>query len=120
MQESPHPYVNEVLLVGRLSGEPIVRPLPSSDLVLEWRLLVDRPPDERRTARNIVDTFSCVSYDGRLLDVAEDWRHGDLIEVRGTLRHRFWRTGNRHEIVVKRARLRVPPSDRARKEALPS
>jgi single-strand DNA-binding protein len=43
---------NEVYLVGRLSGEPIERELPSGDLLLSWRLVVDRAPNDRAAARS--------------------------------------------------------------------
>jgi single-stranded DNA-binding protein len=100
-----HPYVNDVLLVGRLSGKPLVKDLPSGDLIVMWRLVVERPSAARRTPRKVVDTLSCVSFDERLRDAAEQWRHGDLLEVRGALRRNFWRTGSRFEIVADRVEL---------------
>jgi single-strand DNA-binding protein len=42
-----HPYVNDVALVGRLSGAVERKTLPSGDMVLEWRIVVERPPDPR-------------------------------------------------------------------------
>jgi single-strand DNA-binding protein len=86
-----HPYVNDVALVGRLSGGVEYKPLPSGDTVVEWRLVVERPP-ETRHRQKVVDTIDCVSYEGRFRDLTADWRHGDLIEVRGAIRRRFWRT----------------------------
>jgi single-strand DNA-binding protein len=86
-----HPYVNDVALVGRLSGAVECKPLPSGDTAVEWRLVVERPPDARRRQK-VVDTIDCVSYDRRFRDLTADWRHGDLIEVRGAIRRRFWRT----------------------------
>jgi single-strand DNA-binding protein len=86
-----HPYINDVALVGRLSGEVDCRPLPSGDAVVEWRLVVERPPDARHRQK-VVDTIQCVSYDERFRDRTADWRHGDLIEVRGAIRRRFYRT----------------------------
>jgi single-strand DNA-binding protein len=101
-----HPYVNDVLLVGRLSGKPLVKDLPSGDLIVMWRLVVERPSAARRTPRKVVDTLNCVSFDERLRDAAERWRHGDLLEVRGALRRNFWRTGRSHyEIVADRVEL---------------
>jgi single-strand DNA-binding protein len=100
-----HPYINDVLLVGRLSGKPLVKDLPSGDPIVTWRLVVERPSDARRTPRKVVDTLNCASFDGRLRDAVEEWRHGDLLEVRGALRRHFWRTGSRYEIVADRVEL---------------
>lgn len=85
------PYLNDVALVGRLSGEVECRLLPSGDTVVAWRLIVERPPDARYRQK-VVDTIQCMSYDGLVRALTADWRHGDLIEVRGALRRRFWRT----------------------------
>jgi single-strand DNA-binding protein len=85
------PYVNDVALVGRLSGDVECRPLPSGDTVVEWRLVVERPPNARYRQK-VVDTIPCVSFDDRLRDRSSDWRDGDLIEVRGAIRRRFYRT----------------------------
>jgi single-strand DNA-binding protein len=99
-----HPSVNDVLLVGRLSGDPLLKTLPSGDLILTWRLVVERPPGVgHRTTRKVVDTLNCVSFDGRLRDIAQEWRHGDMLEVSGAVRRRFWRTGSTYEIAVERA-----------------
>ena len=35
-------YVNEVAIVGRLSGSPIEKDLPSGDKVVELRIVVGR------------------------------------------------------------------------------
>ena len=86
-----YPYLNDVALVGRLSGGVECRVLPSGDTVVAWRLVVERPQDARYRQK-VVDTIQCVSYDGLVRALTADWRHGDLIEVRGALRRRFWRT----------------------------
>lgn len=85
-----HPHINDVALVGRLSGDVDRRPLPSGDTVIEWRLVVERPPEARH--RQSVDTIQCVSYDEGFQDRTAGWRPGDLIEVRGSIRRRFYRT----------------------------
>jgi single-strand DNA-binding protein len=89
-----HPYINDVSLVGRLSGAVECKDLPSGDTVVEWRVVVERPPDDRYRRQKVVDTIQCVSYDERFRDLTADWRHGDLVEVRGAIRRRFWRTGS--------------------------
>ena len=52
-------HQNEVYLVGRLSGEPLERPLPSGDALLSWRLVVERGPSERGSSKIAHDTLSC-------------------------------------------------------------
>jgi single-strand DNA-binding protein len=112
MEEPSHPhvpYVNDVLLVGRLSQEPLVKRLDSGDVILTWRLIVDRPEEEWRTPRKVVDTFNCTSFDRRLFGPAKEWRPGDMLEVRGSLRRRFWRGGSQYTIMVRAAGPRTRP-----------
>lgn len=102
------PHVNDVVLIGRLSGEPARRTLPSGDVLVTWRLVVERPPGRRE--RSAVDTLGCVSFENEVQDEAARWRHGDLIEARGSLRRRFWRTRSgagvdRCEVQVREVRL---------------
>jgi single-strand DNA-binding protein len=103
-----YPYVNDVSLVGRLSDTPLVKTLPSGDLIMLWRLIVDRPAAERRTPRRVVDTINCVTFDRGLFGAAHAWRPDQLLEVHGALRRRFWPGGSRCEVVVHRAEERLP------------
>ena len=103
-----YPYVNDVALVGRLSDRPQVKTLPSGDLIMVWRLIVDRPAAERRTARKAVDTINCVAFDSRLFGPADEWRPGDVLELHGSLRRRFWPGGSRCEVVVRSGEVLVP------------
>jgi len=87
---------NEVLLVGRVSGTPEPRELPSGDSIVGWRVVVDRgsgrrPPAGVRTAT--VDTFDCVAWTAGLRRSARALVDGDVVEVQGALRRRFWRVG---------------------------
>jgi single-strand DNA-binding protein len=100
--------VNEVRLVGRLSGEPAVRVLPSSDELTVWRLVVDRPV-ERSIARSpSIDTIDCVAHRPTIARMATRWSAGDMLEVHGALRRRFWRgaggTASRCEVEVSAAK----------------
>ena len=104
-----YPYVNDVSLVGRLADHPTVKTLPSGDLIMVWRLIVDRPPEERRTPRRVVDTINCVTFAGEVIGRAGEWRPGDLLELRGALRRRFWAGGSRCEVDVHRA-AEAPPA----------
>jgi single-strand DNA-binding protein len=102
---------NEVLLVGRLSAPPEERSLPSGDVLVSFRVVVDRPPIRRRSApgrTTTVDALECVVWTGPLRRAALGWRPGDVLELEGALRRRFWRvpTGasSRYEVEVSRAR----------------
>jgi single-strand DNA-binding protein len=103
-------HVNEIVLVGRLSGAPEWRALSGKDQVAVWRLIVEHR--DARSPQDAIDTIRCVSYDRTIQAGVRTWSHGDLIEVRGALRHRFWRgpTGPRglYEVEATSAILRLP------------
>jgi single-strand DNA-binding protein len=85
---------NEVVLRGRVSGVPTVRLLPSGDELVSWRLVVGR--DNRGLSSSsrqppTVDTIDCVAFKPGVRRVAARWIGGEVIEVRGALRRRFWR-----------------------------
>jgi single-strand DNA-binding protein len=85
---------NEVVLAGRVSGEPTVRALPSGDELVSWRLVVGRDnrglsPSGRQLPT--VDTIDCVAFKATVRRVAARCGGGEVIEVRGALRRRFWR-----------------------------
>ncbi|WP_158566803.1 single-stranded DNA-binding protein [Actinomadura craniellae] len=82
------PHVNQVTLIGRLAGEPSWKALPGGGEVVTWRMIIDRPV--AGAGRRVVDTIPCASFDERVGGFADTWRAGDLIEVRGVLRRRFW------------------------------
>jgi single-strand DNA-binding protein len=86
--------VNEVVLVGRVSAEPTTRVLPSGDELVSWRLIVDRDnhgvqPTGIRLPT--VDTIDCVAHKAGVRRAASRWSGGEILEVRGALRRRFWR-----------------------------
>lgn len=103
---------NEVVLVGRLSGEPLDRELPSGDVLRTWRLVVERGPSKRPTPEgqkvSTIDTVDCFAWTAALLRTAATWRSGDILEVEGSLRRRFWQAGggvqSRTEVEVSRAK----------------
>jgi single-strand DNA-binding protein len=99
---------NEVALVGRVSAPAEERTLPSGDVLLTWRLVVDRPPSRRTApegARAVtVDTIDCVAWTTGLRRTAGGFEAGDVVRVEGALRRRFWRGGggpaSRYEVEV--------------------
>lgn len=88
---------NEVVLVGRVSSEPETRELPSGDLLVSWRVVVDRPaprrPPEGRNPPTI-DTVDCVAWTGATRRTARGLVAGDVVAIEGALRRRFWRGGS--------------------------
>lgn len=94
---SPDPqyeHHNLVSLVGRLSALPEPRTLPSGDVLVGFRVVVEREVSARgagpRGAR--VDAIDCQATRARARRAASTLRVGDLVRVDGALRRRFFRT----------------------------
>lgn len=99
--------INEVRLLGRVSGEPQRRTLPSGDELWTFRVVVPRPASDR--GRQPVDALECVAWSGRARRSVSRWADGDQVEVSGAMRRRFYRAGgatvSRVEVEVSRARV---------------
>ena len=99
--------VNEVRLMGRISAGPAERVLPSGDVLWTFRLVVPRPPD--RATRQSVDALECAVWGGRVRRSVAGWGQGDVVEVSGALRRRFFRAAggpvSRVEVEVAAGRL---------------
>jgi single-strand DNA-binding protein len=93
----PEPWVNEVRLRGRVSGVPVERELPSGDVVITWRLVVPR-------GAGGADTLDCAAWSASTRRAALRLRDGDVAELSGRLRRRFWRSptgpASRYEVEV--------------------
>lgn len=111
-------HTNEVHLVGRLSAEPEPRELPSGDLVVTFRLVVAR----ERPARPVtggrsptVDTIDCAAWTKSAQRSLRACHPGDLVDVRGALRRRFWRashgSSSRSEVEVATVRRAAKAAD---------
>ena len=86
--------VNEVRLIGRVAADPQLRELPSGDTLWHVRVVVDRPPGTgTRQSRQRVDSLECAVWSGRLKKSVGSWHAGDVVEVSGALRRRFFRAG---------------------------
>jgi single-strand DNA-binding protein len=101
--------VNEVRLVGRVSQPPEERVLPSGDSLWSFRLVVPRPAESTRS-RQQVDAVDCCVWSGRVRRSVASWRLDDVVEVRGSVRRRFFRTAqggaaSRFEVEVSAGRL---------------
>jgi single-strand DNA-binding protein len=88
-------FANEVRLRGRLAAAPRLRELPSGDTVWNLRVVVERPalPPGRARPRQRVDSLECAVWSGRLKKAVEKWETGDVVDVTGALRRRFFRIG---------------------------
>lgn len=121
------PARNEVLLVGRLAAVPQERELPSGDHLVTLRLVVDRPVPRRPPPGRAVsvDTLDCAAWTAATRRTARGLQAGDVVEVQGALRRRFWRVGagavSRTEVEVtalrRLARASSPPVRRGRSRA---
>jgi len=99
---------NDVHLIGRLSAAAEERTLPSEAVMCTFTVIVDRLDSDLRS-RQRVDVIRCVAWTARLRRHALNWAEGDVIEVYGALRKRFFRTtggatASRVEVEVRSAR----------------
>ena len=100
---------NEVALVGRVSAPAEERTLPSGDVLVTWRVVVDRPASKRPVLTGsrpvTVDAIDCVAWASGTRRTAATFAPGDVVRVEGALRRRFWRAagggfGSRYEVEV--------------------
>ncbi len=116
---------NEVVLWGRLSAPAEQRELPSGDVIVTLRVVVDRPTGRPRATgsgtprRNSpdgkgrspgVDTIDVVCWSASTRRVALRLGGGEQIEVEGALRRRFFAAAagrqSRYEVEAARVRRR--------------
>lgn len=81
-------YKNRVELIGRVSGKAVEKSLPSGDIVVEFRLIIDR--DDREG----VDTLDIATWNGNLRKRALSLESDEWLAVKGVVRRRFWKSGN--------------------------
>lgn len=103
-----HGSLNEVRLVGRVAAEPVSRTLPSGDTLVTFRVVVNRPAGGR--SAQTVDALECSAWTTRVQRSVLRWGQGDVVEVVGAIRRRFFRgaggAASRVEIEVISARIR--------------
>jgi single-strand DNA-binding protein len=81
--------VNEVRLRGRLAAPPQQRELPSGDAIVVCRLVVARVGAP--TGRVRIDTIDVVARRAAIRRRLSAASPGEVLEVTGPLRRRFWR-----------------------------
>ena len=91
-EKLPYEPANHVFLRGMVASAPVVRTLPSGDELCAFRLTVPRPPGDLSATRVRVDSIDCASTRATVRRSALRWVQGDVVEVTGALRRRFWRT----------------------------
>ncbi|GAA5087722.1 single-strand DNA-binding protein [Thermocatellispora tengchongensis] len=79
---------NEITLTGRVSRPPVQKPLASGNTLTTWLVVVRRPRRPGETAP--VDTIECITFEDELAASVCQWRPGDVVEVAGSLRRRFF------------------------------
>ena len=112
MAPTPEDRVNEVVLVGRISGFS-ERELPIGDSIATFRVVVDRPVRDRGPGgRVLVDALECVAWRGEIRRRLGALEEGTTVRVSGPLRRRFWQASgsatSRTEVEVREAR-RIRP-----------
>jgi single-strand DNA-binding protein len=86
--------LNEVVLRGRISGDPQERELPSGSVLVSFRVVLarDRTP-MTASSKQVSDWVECSAWGARVRKQAGSWHDGDQVEVRGALRRRYFRGG---------------------------
>jgi single-strand DNA-binding protein len=105
--------INSVTLRGRVSVDPMQRTMPSGDELWQVRIVVPREPGD---GRRQVDALECSAWSARVRRSVASWRAGDIVEVDGALRRRFFRAGgaavSRVDVEITAGRL-IRRADRA-------
>ena len=104
---------NDVRLVGRLTGTPATVELPSGDELVTFRISVPRGVPigggAPGSSTQRVDSVPCTAWGPRVRRSVMTWRTGDLVEVSGAVRCRFYQAGgatrSRVEVEASSARI---------------
>lgn len=83
-------WQNSVLLVGRVTSAAEEIELPSGEPLVRFRIVV---PRDKPTTKTTVDTVDCVTFKAASQRKARALAIGDIVEVNGELRRRFWKAG---------------------------
>ncbi len=81
--------VNEVRLVGRVTSLAVEKELPSGDKVVEFRVVIGR--GKIRNGKKEVDSLDIAVWSARARKAALAVKIDTWVEVKGSVRRRFWR-----------------------------
>ncbi len=84
VEKDENDSLNEVLLRGRVSGEPHEKELPSGDHVVEFRIVIPRK------TREGVDTLDIAAWTSRARRIGLTLKADEWVEISGAIRRRFW------------------------------
>lgn len=101
---------NTVLLRGKVSTPPEERALPRGASIVTMRLSVPRETSPMTEgSRQTADWVDCAAWGRKVRRTVSGWGAGDLVEVEGALRRRFYRgasgTATRLEVEVLSGRM---------------
>jgi single-strand DNA-binding protein len=84
--------VNQVVLRGRVSSPPVAKELPSGARIVTFRISVTREKTAMTAgSRQPADWVDCVAWARNVQRSASTFDVGDVVEVEGALRRRFFR-----------------------------
>jgi single-strand DNA-binding protein len=87
--------LNKVLLIGRLTTDPVIKALPSGKRVANFTLAIDNPGKDQSGAPLPADFIDCVAYTDNLVRLLDLYvRKGRLLFVEGRLRIRSYTDRN--------------------------
>ena len=89
VSEEIHNPRNEVFLEGRVSSQPKESVLPSGDLVVEFRIVIDRL--FQRGSKREVDTLDIAVWAARARKASMRLQVDDWVAIDGAVRRRFWK-----------------------------
>jgi single-strand DNA-binding protein len=81
--------LNDLLLRGRVSAEATTKELPSGDKVVEFRVVIGR--EQSRNGKKEVDSLDIAAWSARARKAALAVKIDTWVEVKGSVRRRFWR-----------------------------
>ena len=100
--------INEVMVQGRVSSTGEERVLPSGDAVLALRVVVPRGGPLRSTTSATVDVIEVACWSATTRRRARSLAEGDVVQISGALRRRFFRVGavvqSRYEVEARTVR----------------
>ena len=83
-------WENSVALTARVTAEAEQVDLPSGDSLMRFRVVV---PRYKPTTKATVDTIDCVSFKPVVKRKASSLAVGDIVDIAGAIRRRFWQSG---------------------------